>query len=154
MATRSDSVPAAPVTVRVATPADAPQIARLSGQLGYPTTPEEAVQRLAQLEGDARHAIYVAESAPGQVVGWIHVEECRLIESDTRAEINGLVIEEGHRSRGTGRILMEHAEQWARARGCRTVVLRSNVIRARAHAFYAKLGYQILKTQKYFLKNL
>lgn len=154
MATRSDSVPAASVTVRVATPADAPQIARLSGQLGYPTTPEEAVQRLAQLEGDARHAVYVAESAPGQVVGWIHVEECHLIESYTRAEINGLVIEEGHRSRGTGRILMEHAEQWARARGCSAVVLRSNVIRNRAHAFYEKLGYQTLKTQKYFRKNL
>jgi len=154
MATGSDSVPAASVTVRVATPADAPQIARLSGQLGYPTTPEEAVQRLAQLEGDARHAVYVAESAPGQVVGWIHVEECRLIECDMRAEINGLVIEEGYRSRGTGRILMEHAEQWARARGCRAVVLRSNVIRARAHAFYQKLGYRTLKTQKYFRKNL
>ena len=154
MATRSDSVPAASVTVRVAAPADAPQIARLSGQLGYPTTPEEAAQRLAQLEGDARHAVYVAESAPGRVVGWVHVEECHLIEADTRAEINGLVIEEGHRSRGTGRILMEHAEQWARARGCRAVVLRSNVIRARAHAFYEKLGYQTLKTQKYFRKNL
>jgi ribosomal protein S18 acetylase RimI-like enzyme len=154
MATRSDSVPAAAVTVRAATPADAPQIARLSGQLGYPTTPEEAVQRLAQLEGDARHAVYVAESAPSQVVGWIHVEECRLIESDTRAEINGLVVDERHRSRGAGRILMEHAEQWARARGCRAVVLRSNVIRTRAHAFYQELGYQTLKTQKYFRKNL
>ncbi len=154
MTTRSDSVPAASVTVRVATPADAPQIARLSGQLGYPTTPEEAVQRLAQLEGDARHAVYVAESAPGQVVGWIHVEECHLIEFDTRAEINGLVVDERHRSRGTGRILMEHAEQWARARGCRAVVLRSNVIRTRAHAFYQKLGYQTLKTQKYFRKDL
>ena len=154
MSTRSDSVPAASVTVRVATPDDAPQIARLSGQLGYPTTPEEAVQRLAELEGDARHAVYVAESAPGQVDGWIHVEECHLIESDTRAEINGLVVDEGHRSRGTGRLLMEHAEQWARARGCRAVVLRSNVIRTRAHAFYEKLGYQTLKTQKYFRKNL
>lgn len=154
MATRSDSVPAASVTVRVATPADAPQIARLSGQLGYPTTPEEAAQRLAQLEGDARHAVYVAESAPGEVVGWIHVEECHLIESDTRAEINGLVVDERHRSRGTGQILMEHAEQWARARGCRAAVLRSNVIRIRAHAFYEKLGYQTLKTQKYFRKNL
>src|SRR5229473_3166868 len=145
MATQSDPVRAASVTVRVATPADAPQIARLSGQLGYPTTPEEAAQRLAQLEGDARHAVFVAESAPGQVVGWIHVEECHLIECDRRAEINGLVIEEEHRSRGTGRILMEYAEQWARARGCSAVVLRSNVIRARAHAFYEKLGYQTLK---------
>ncbi len=77
-----------------------------------------------------------------------------LIESDSRAEINALVVEEGHRSRGTGRILMQHAEQWARARGCSAVVLRSNVIRARAHAFYEKLGYQTLKTQKYFRKNL
>jgi len=154
MATRSDSAPATALTVRVATPADAPQIARLSGQLGYPATPKEVAQRLAHLEGDSQHVVYVAEIAPGQVVGWIHVEECHLIESDTRAEINGLVVEEGYRSRGTGRILMQHAEQWARTRGCTVVVLRSNVIRTRAHAFYEKLGYQTIKTQKYFRKTL
>ncbi len=154
MATRSDSVPPMSLTVRVATPADAPQIARLSGQLGYPATPKEVAQRLAHLEGDSQHVVYVAEIAPGQVVAWIHVEECHLIESDARAEINGLVVEEGHRSRGMGRILMQYAEQWARARGCRAVVLRSNVIRTRAHVFYEKLGYHTLKTQKYFRKNL
>ncbi len=140
--------------MRAATPADAPQIAKLSGQLGYPASADEVRKRLAELAGDARSLVLVAEAAPGEVVGWIHVQECHLIETDTRAEVCGLVVEENHRSRGTGRILMQHAENWARSRGCATLVLRSNVLRTRAHAFYERLGYQTIKTQKYFRKTL
>lgn len=88
------------------------------------------------------------------MIGWVHVEERRLIESEPRAEINGLVVDETCRSRGVGRVLLEHAEQWARERGFRSVVLRSNVIRGRAHAFYERLGYQVFKTQKVFRKPL
>jgi hypothetical protein len=32
--------------------------------------------------------------------------------------------------------------------------LRSNVIREKAHAFYEKLGYRLIKTQKCFRKGL
>ncbi len=140
--------------VRTATFADAPRIAELSGQLGYPATSEEVVQRLRKLEGDARHVIYVAESPSGEVIGWIHVQDCHLLESDTRAEVTGLVVGEGFRSRGAGRVLMQHAEQWARARGCGVVLLWCNVVRTRAHAFYEKLGYAVIKTQKVFRKIL
>jgi hypothetical protein len=33
-------------------------------------------------------------------------------------------------------------------------MLRSNIVRAAAHAFYGKLGYQNIKTQKTFRKVL
>src|SRR3989475_5479105 len=85
----------ATVTARAATLADAADIARLSGQLGYPATPEEVAHRLRQIEDDARHVVYVAEfageelpgagigaartsstsAATGLVIGWIHVHE-------------------------------------------------------------------------------
>ena len=156
MTVRSDPLPArAPASVRVATLEDAERIADLSGQLGYPATPGEIVRRL---EGDPQHVVYLAELREGpwfgSVIGWIHVQECHLVASDLRAEVVGLVIAAGHRGRGAGRLLMQHAEQWARSPGCREVLLRSNVIRAEAHAFYGKLGYETLKTQKVFRKFL
>jgi len=171
----SDSArPVATVTVRAATLADAADIARLSGQLGYPATPEEVAHRLRQIEGDATHAVYVARfageelpdlgigaartsstsAATSPVIGWIHVHVCHGLVSDSCVEIAGLVIDEHHRSHGVGHVLMTQAEQWARENACREIRLRSNIIRAGAHAFYDKLGYEMFKTQKAFRKFL
>ena len=49
---------------------------------------------------------------------------------------------------------MQRAEEWAREKGCATVGVRSNVIRERAHAFYERIGYKHIKTQKSFHKEL
>ncbi len=155
MATPSES---ATLIVREAGPEDAARVAALSGQLGYPATPEEVARRLMQIAGDPGHVVLVAELAPstrsGEVVGWIDVHEVRSVVHDKVTEIGGLVVADGQRSRGVGRLLMQQAEQWARSRGCQAVVLRSNVIRTWAHAFYEKLGYQVIKSQKVFRKNL
>jgi GNAT superfamily N-acetyltransferase len=150
------------ILVRLATPADAAPLAELSSQLGYPVTPEQVASRLRRLTGDPLHGVFVAElPEPGDsaggglaVIGWVHVQERHLIETEVRAEVTAMVVGEGHRRRGAGRVLMAQAEQWARERGCEAVILRSNVIRAWAHAFYDALGYRILKTQKVFLKEL
>jgi hypothetical protein len=48
---------------------------------------------------------------------------------------------------------MEQAERWAQARGSRSVRLRSNVVRSRAHTFYESLGYRVIKSQKAFCKD-
>ncbi len=150
------SVPSdtASAVVRRATLGDAPPIAELSGQLGYPATREDVVRRFRELEGDPRHVLYVAALPSGRVIGWVHVQEVHLIESDMRAEISGLVVWEGYRGQGAGKLLMQHAEQWARERGCGAVLLRSNVIRTGAHAFYETLGYTNIKNQKVFRKVL
>ena len=144
----------AAIKVRLAREGDVPRLADLSCQLGYKATPEEVLRRLQQVAADPHHGLFVAESPEGCVIGWVNVEERRLIEIEPRAEINGLVVDETCRSRGAGRVLLEHAEQWARERKFRSVVLRSNVIRARAHAFYERLGYEVFKTQKVFRKPL
>ncbi len=140
--------------IRAAAESDAVRIAELSGQLGYPSTKQDILRRMRTLEPAANHALMVVETSAGEVIGWVHVSVNPLIESDVRAEINGLVVAEGQRSLGAGRRLLEEAERWARERGCRTVPLRSNVIRERAHGFYQQLGYEHYKTQKAFRKAL
>ena len=61
------------VDIRRATIADAAEIARLSGDLGYPTTPDVMTRGLTALLANERH--YVAVAASGErLLGWTHVE--------------------------------------------------------------------------------
>src|SRR6267154_4044006 len=76
------------------------------------------------------------------------------LESEVRAEVNGLVVAEGQRSLGAGARLLAAAENWARKHGCKNMSVRSNVIRERAHKFYERDGYEHYKTQKSFRKPL
>ena len=144
----------APITVRVARLSDAPRLAPLAGQLGYPSMPEQLEARLPGILADAEHTIFVAEHKNGEIAGYVDVFLFRTAASDVRAEIAGLVVHEASRSQNIGRMLMARAEDWARENGCRECGLRSNVIREGAHRFYENLGYRVIKTQKSFRKEL
>lgn len=152
----------AEMKIRRARRSDAARIAELSGQLGYPATAAQIARRLGKLAPASRHALFVAEvkdggssqRAAGSLIGWLHVSITNLVEVDTRAEVNGLIVAEGRRSMGAGARLLEAAEEWARRHGCGSVNLRSNVIRERAHKFYERQGYEHYKSQKAFRKSL
>jgi len=77
-----------------------------------------------------------------------------LLEVPVRAEVNGLIVDESVRSAGAGAQLLLAAEEWARRRSCKSMSVRSNVVRDRAHKFYEHNGYQHYKTQKAFRKDL
>jgi len=142
------------IKIRRAKSSDAAQIAELCGQLGYPAKPAEIVQRLRKIKPASQHAVLVAESPEQKVIGWLHVSVSTLVEVELRAEVNGLVVDDNERSRGTGALLLGAAEQWARSRGCKSMSVRSNVIRERAHQFYLRCGYEHYKTQKAFRKTI
>jgi GNAT superfamily N-acetyltransferase len=142
------------VKIRRARAGDAPQLAQLSGQLGYPTTDAEVKKRLKRLKPASQNALFVAESPDSGVVGWAHVSVTHLVEVGTRAELNGLIVAEGQRSLGAGALLLQAVENWAHKRGCPSMSVRSNVIRERAHKFYERQGYEHYKTQKAFRKEL
>lgn len=143
-----------PLRVRRASREDASRVAELSGQLGYPATSDEMRHRLGAILQDERHALFVAEVADGPVVGWVHVFTNPLVVAEALAELGGLIVDERYRGAGVGRRLMQQVEQWAHERGCRAVVLRSNVVRQEAHRFYERLGYRVVKTQRAFRKEI
>ena len=142
------------VIIRLARARDAERISVLCHQLGYPASREEVQRRLNQIQQDEQHAVYVAELADGYVVGWVHVYVCQLVVTDPQAEIGGLVVDEGYRRCGIGRLLMQQAEHWGREKGYWAVYLRSNVVRKDAHAFYEGIGYGNVKTSMVFRKAL
>ena len=136
------------------TEGDADAVAALSTQLGYPSSAEQTLRRFRGI-GEAPDArVWVAESAEGGILGWIHLFGNRLLESDPDAEIGGLVVHESARGRGVGRALVAAAEAWAKERGYTVVSVRSNVIRKDAHEFYKGLGYEPTKSQFKFRKKL
>ena len=141
------------VRVRPPLPGDAPALAALAGELGYPTTAEALLGRLASLHPtDA--AVIVSTDADDVPTGWCHVEMRRTLVEPMSALIVGLVIGEGHRSAGIGAELLAAAEAWARPRGCRRLVVATRITRERAHRFYAREGYEVSKTSYFLTKAL
>lgn len=142
------------IEVRAAGKSDVEALARLAGELGYPSTVVQVSERLDAVGGHPQHATFVAVASNGDVVGWIELCEIRSLVHDPRAEITGLVVDSKHRGAGVGRLLVERGETWARERGLSTIGIRSNIIRDRAHEFYLALGYAVTKSQKVFRKAL
>jgi GNAT superfamily N-acetyltransferase len=141
------------VRIRPPLPSDAPALAALAGELGYPTSEEAVLGRLAALDPiDA--AVMVATDAKDVPTGWCQVEMHRKLVEPESALIMGLVVGEGHRSAGIGADLLQAAERWARARGCRQLVVATRITRERAHRFYAREGFTVSKTSYFLTKSL
>lgn len=138
--------------VRKAKKSDAVALATLAGELGYPTTEAEMKSRLDKLFSTSNHGIFVAEL--DSIVGLIHVTLNHSLQSDTFADIRGLVVAEGHRGSGIGTQLVAMAEMWAQRKGCHRIRVRTNIVREKARVFYKRLGFQLKKTQDVFDKML
>ncbi|HKB21104.1 MAG TPA: GNAT family N-acetyltransferase [Gaiellaceae bacterium] len=131
-----------PPTIREATQSDAAAVADLLGELGYPSTAEQAAGRLERIAADPTTWAIVAD-AGGEIAGLgaLHVQN--LVERDEPGcEIAGLVVGLRFRRRGIGELLMQALEDEARRLGGRVMVLNSAHRRADAHAFYEALGYE------------
>ncbi|HUJ41701.1 MAG TPA: GNAT family N-acetyltransferase [Candidatus Acidoferrales bacterium] len=133
---------------------DATRLADLATQLGYPSTPGEIAARLRRIQQDPCDAVLVADIPGRGACGFAHLHAGMALESGPRAELVGLVTDASLRSRGLGSLLVAEAERWARAKGLPNLCVRCNVVRADAHRFYQRLGFQCSKTQKYFRKSL
>ena len=120
---------------------DAPALADLLTQLGYPTSPASMEGRLANILPHPDYLTLVAE-ADGRVVGMIGATIEYAHEMDGRiGQIIALVVDEGYRNRGIGAVLLAECERWLRERGADLIIVTSNKRRVDAHRFYERLGY-------------
>lgn len=134
--------------------ADAGRVAELTTQLGYPVDPETLATRLAEVRTRTADEVLVAVDADGLPIGWIHVALLALLEATDLACINGLVVDEDHRSQGIGAALVEAAEKWAHEQGATEIMVRSRSARVRAHRFYERIGYVEIKRSHVFSKSI
>lgn len=128
--------------IRPATADDAAALAELLGQLGYPAPAGDMPRRLALLRDDDRSEAFVADD-DGVVVGLATTHtEVSLTRGEAIGQLTALVVKDGYRGAGAGRQLVSAFEEWARARGCRKLVVTTANHREGAHRFYDRLGWE------------
>jgi len=127
--------------IRDCRPQDGPDIAPLLTQLGYPTSPDQATQRVH--EWDARADLHLLVADVDQTVaGLAAVCVIPLIHRDQAlARLVALVVDERHRGTGVGHALLDRAERLAQQSGCDEMEITSQRSRERAHQFYESHGY-------------
>ncbi len=140
------------IQVRPAVQSDAEPMARLLGELGYPTAPADVPERLERVNADGG-AVYVAVDAANRIVGVTCLTSHFSIHTPGPvAYITALVTSSEARGSGVGRALVEEAERWARAAGCVRLSVTSAERRSDAHAFYPRCGLPY--TGRRFSKSL
>lgn len=140
------------MNIRNAKIEDLPIIAKLSGDLGYSNDEEIVLKRFLKISSDSKHAVFVAESDSGEIVGWLHVMPRILLLSRPLAEIGGIIVSEEYRRKGVGKHLMNFAGVWAQNHGYEGIIVRSDIKRAESHHFYPQIGYELLKDQKVYIR--
>lgn len=134
---------------------DAPRLAELLAQLGYPSELDAVTDRLARvLEAGTQQLMVAAPDDDSRIDGYISVERRLLLHEDEHVEITGLVVDSATRRSGVGRILVNAAEEWALQHGLHTIVVRSNVTRSESHPFYEGIGYERTKTSHIYHKEI
>lgn len=142
-----------PLSLRPALISDAAEIARLTAQLGYPSEPHTIQERLQRLSVRDEHFVCVAADGT-QLLGWVAAEHRLPLEYGDKIEIVGLVVDANARRGGVGKALVATVETWARSRGQRELVVRSNIMRNESHPFYEHLGFMRSKTQHVYSRTL
>ena len=141
------------VVIREAVAADCKAIAELSGQLGYPASADDIRERFRKIIEHDENLLLTAV-INGRVIGWIHAFLTFRIESAAFVEIAGLVVDENSKGVGAGRKLVEAVISWAKSANVASVRVRSNVKRHQAHDFYSHIGFNDIKDQKVFSREL
>ena len=129
-------------------------LALLHGMLreaGLPVELEELRVRLANLPKEDRLLIGLDGE---HVAGIAHLRVSRDLTSGETAEVVAILVAKTYRRRGVGRHLIAAAETWALESGRARLLLRTDVVRTEAHAFFTALGYEKAATTLEFIRDL
>lgn len=144
------------IAIRAATPADAPVLASLLDELGYPVDAPTLLGRMTRMLAREDQIVLVAERAGSNRAGALGLLALHLFPvlaySEDLAMIVALVVTVASRGSGVGRSLVARAEEVARARGARRLMVTTHVRRADAHAFYERLGFEL--TGRRYVKGI
>ncbi len=133
--------------VRGATAGDVEEILALARELAEivgdsPPRFENVRRRLLELLEEPRARVLVAEGGDGAVVGvasfWIKPD---LAHGDTVVEVPMLVVAEGSRREGIGKMLMEEVQRLAAENGANLIELVATTQNVAAREFYRTLGF-------------
>jgi len=86
--------------------------------------------------------IYIAEDETGKCAGFLHLQtQTDYFNGEKVAYISDVAVDSSFEGHGIGRILLDKAEEWARAEGCHLLSLYVFSNNSRARKIYEKLGF-------------
>jgi ribosomal protein S18 acetylase RimI-like enzyme len=126
--------------IRLATPADAGELARMNA--AFNGVLDSAAQIAARLAACADIETAILAELDGQVGGFacVRVVPC-VLYAEPYAELTELYVEPALRRRGLGRALIAYAEQLARERGAAELLIMTGTSNLAAQALYRAVGY-------------
>jgi GNAT superfamily N-acetyltransferase len=129
------------VGVREIVEDDAAAVARLLGELGYPTDAVDLRHRTRRGGKLATGDVFVAERA-GSVVGCMSLAFVPYFpDGSVVCRVTALVVAAVHRGQGIGRLLIARAIDEAHGQGCSVLEVTTADRRLDAHRFYERIGF-------------
>ena len=128
--------------IRRARASDAREVARLYAQLVSNPALSVLPERLADLEGSAQAALFVADGGE-RLSGTVLVGLCPdvMFGHQPFAVVENIVVDIDARGRGVGAALLREVDRFCLAADCSKIMLLSALGRPGAHAFFERLGY-------------
>ncbi len=128
------------ISVRLASPEDAPELARLNQAFnGLIEPPDRLAERMRR---PGRVDLPVLVELDGRAVGFacLRLVPC-VFYAEPYAELTELFVQPDFRRSGAGRALMHFVERLAREHGAVSLVLLTGFDNSAGQAFYGSLGY-------------
>lgn len=146
------------VTVRPLTPTETDQWLALRRKL-WPDTPIPAhlAEMEAMLADPEQYAVFVGVDDEGQINGFVEVSLRPCAEGCTTRPvgyIEGWFVEESVRGRGIGRALIDAAEEWARARGCRELASDADIGNEAGQQAHRALGFEEVGRNVHYRRSI
>jgi GNAT superfamily N-acetyltransferase len=133
-----------PYSVRPCTEADVEAILSLLAQL-WPNNPRDPVRTKAVYDralASSNQLLFCAV-ADDRAIGFGSLTlKNNLWQEGLIGNVDELVVDEKHRGRGVGKMLMKHLTAVAREHGCKRIELDSSFHRHAAHEFYKAIGFE------------
>lgn len=139
--------------LRPATHADLSTLSRLLLELGYEIADVALGRRIDTILVHSDHLLKLAVDADRNILGAVHAALHFDLTNGAYVEIEVLVVAADTRRSGVGRVLVRGVELWAAERGCYRVLVRSQIHRDGAFAFYRELGYVPTKQQNVLVRE-
>lgn len=93
-------------------------------------------------DSPAGEALFIAEDARGERVGFLRLQKTRdFFSGKANCHISDLAVAHGHDGRGIGRALLDYAQGWAKRRRCSLITLAVFPGNARARSLYERTGF-------------
>lgn len=139
--------------VRTRHPPDAylEQLAKLLQSEIPVVTLDDLRRRLELLPGDDRFFLALDAEA---LIGYAHLRVTHDLARDESVEVIDIIVIPELRRQGVGRRLMTAAETWAFQAERARLILRADVVRSEALAFFSALGYEPSNTSQEYVRDL